>query len=285
MKFFLNILTFLFIGSMIYSQTYILPQLFNIYDKSAVDSGSVRIVYAMNAVDINDIKTYDDIQRLEIGSTLSKYYSFYVFRNDSLRNDFIRKNPNAEGGPTRLGEFGKNDFWWSLIIWSDFFKDFTSNTLTEYAKMPRAIPSYQYSEDTPVQEWTLHDDTLSLCGYLCQKATCRFRGNDFTAWFAPELPIPNGPWEFGGLPGLILKVYDDDGHYVFEGIQIESYSKKYPIYRNNEKYYQKTDRIKLRKLEKDIYEDYYKVREGKVTNSDGSPAKFTPVPYHPLEWE
>ena len=148
-----------------------------------------------------------------------------------------------------------------------------------------AIPDYQYTEALPIQKWELHDDKITIMGHLCQKATCRFRGRNFVAWFAPDIPIPNGPWKFGGLPGLILKVYDNDMYYVFECIKIESHAKKFPLFMFDEKRYQKTERIKLRQLEKDIYADYFKVGGVTVTTMDGSPIKFTSIPYHPIELE
>ena len=274
--------------SSLFAQSIIFPPINRSkYDVAVIDSGSYRVLYAMNAVDVNDQKTYDDLQRLEIGSKLSKYYSYFVYCNDSLKKDFIRKNPHAQSGPNQPGELGKKGFAWSLVVWSDYFKDFSKNTLTEYANMPHSIPSFQYMEEIPVQKWELHEDTLTVYGYLCQKATCRFRGNDFIAWFAPELPISNGPWKFGGLPGLIMKVYDIDNHYVFECIKIESHEKKYPIMMFDEKRYQKTERTKLRKLEKDVHEDFFKVGGWTVTTKGDSPVpvKFTPVPYHPLEFE
>ncbi|MDR2651853.1 MAG: hypothetical protein LBC68_06010 [Prevotellaceae bacterium] len=39
-----------------------------------------------------------------------------------------------------------------------------------------------------------------------------------------DIPIDNGPWKFGGLPGM--KVYDNDKKFVFEciGIQYKQFS-------------------------------------------------------------
>jgi GLPGLI family protein len=283
MKRFLLFYLLLIISNNIYAQSEIGPNVFATKrDIITVDSGNLRVSYALNAVDINDIKTYDDIQRLEVGSTLSKYYSYFVFRNDSLVKDWKKKNPNAQYSPNKLGEFGKKGFVWSLVIWSDYFKYFSKNNLTEYALLP-VRPLYQSTEGIPIQDWELHDDTLTVCGYLCQKATCRFRGNDFMAWFAPELPVSNGPWKFGGLPGLILKVYDHDKYYDFECIKIENHSKKFPIVMYNEKYYQKIERVKLRQLEKDVHADFHKMAGW--TKMDGTPLPFEPNPYHPLEFE
>ena len=247
-----------------------------------VDSGSFRILYAMNAVDIYDEKTYDDLQRLEIGNGLSKYYSYYLFRNDSLIIDFGKKN--VRGGIKQPGEVGKKGFWWSLFIWSDYFKDFKTNEFTEYALMPGGIkPNRFYTEEIPKQDWDLQDDTLTICGYSCQKATCRFRVRDYVAWFAAELPVSNGPWKFGGLPGLILKVFDTDNYYVFECIKIENHTQNFPIIMYDTKQFQSIERLKLSQLNRDIYADYYKLIQ--FQDAQGIPMKFTPVPYHPLELE
>lgn len=36
----------------------------------------------------------------------------------------------------------------------------------------------------------------------------------YTAWYTPEIPIPNGPGKFGGLPGLILELHDEEMVYL-----------------------------------------------------------------------
>ena len=252
-------------------------------DVSVIDSGSFRLLYAMNANDIGDVRTFDDLQRLEIGSKMSKYYSFALYNSDSLKIDFSKKNPNAQGIPNWLGERVKKTFRWDLIMQSFFYKDFSKNILSAQIRMPLSLDDYKYSEDIPVQEWELQEDTLTVCDYLCQKATCHFRGRDFVAWFTPEIPIPNGPWKFGGLPGLILKVTDSEKKYDFECVKIENHTEKFPIIMFDDSRFQKTDRAKVMKLVKDIHEDYYKVANWK--RMDGLPTVFTPIPYHPLEKE
>jgi GLPGLI family protein len=170
-------------------------------------------------------------------------------------------------------------------LFSEYFKNFSTNELTEYARMPRFLWKYdsQYTEPLPVQNWEISDDTLTVAGYLCQKATCRFRGRDYTAWFTTDIPINNGPWKFGGLPGLILKIYDKDKLYTFECVGIENHKQKYPItLLNAEKQYSKTDRMKLWKLKKTIQEDYYTIRQ--LTSENGHPLPKL-YPYKPLELE
>ena len=46
-------------------------------------------------------------------------------------------------------------------------------------------------------------------------AVSDFRGRRWTAWFAPDISISDGPWKFSGLPGLIMEAYDTENHYRF----------------------------------------------------------------------
>jgi GLPGLI family protein len=141
-----------------------------------------------------------------------------------------------------------------------------------------ALIPCQYSETIPAQDWTMEEDTLTVTGYLCQKATCRFRGRNFTSWFTMDIPIQNGPWKFGGLPGLILKVYDDDRLYEFECMKIENFKQKYPItVYSGCKNYEKTNRQKLHKLVKTMH-DYF-------SSVSGWSRPRPKIPYHPLELE
>lgn len=64
-------------------------------------------------------------------------------------------------------------------------------------------------ETLPVQQWKMLPDEKVVMGYKCKKATCSFRGRDWTAWYCPEIKIPYGPWKLNGLPGLILVAEDE----------------------------------------------------------------------------
>ena len=289
-KLIISIIVILLTCSNIHAQSFIVT--FPRYDLSSktnnpIDSGNVRIWYALNATDINNKESYDDFQRLEIGKAISKYHSFFVFNNDSLVSDWYRKRPNAQNIPNSLGYKGKTITEWNEYQYSEYFKDFSSNLFTQYTRMPhRVLKHCQYSESIPTQDWTIEEDTVTVMGYLCQKATCTFRGRNFTAWFAMDIPIQNGPWKFGGLPGLILKVYDDNKLYEFECVKIENFKKKYPIMLYvNCKNYEKTDRKKLFKFIEKLHDDYYNM-VGFTRNMDsGKPLVWKKIPYNPLELE
>ena len=70
-------------------------------------------------------------------------------------------------------------------------------------------------EPTGSIKWIITDETKTVGIFEAVKATTDFRGRNYTAWFAPDLPVGIGPWIFHGLPGLILELYDDDMHVQF----------------------------------------------------------------------
>jgi GLPGLI family protein len=70
-------------------------------------------------------------------------------------------------------------------------------------------------------KWALGNEFADILGYKVQKATTRYGGRDWIAWFSSEIPYNDGPYKFCGLPGLILKLNDAEEHYVFEAVAIE----------------------------------------------------------------
>lgn len=60
----------------------------------------------------------------------------------------------------------------------------------------------EYKMDT--SKWQLYDDTLTIMGYLC-KAAAR---DAVRVWYAVDIPVASGPFQYLGLPGLILMIDD-----------------------------------------------------------------------------
>jgi len=79
-------------------------------------------------------------------------------------------------------------------------------------------------------DWELMGETKNIGNYTCYKAKFEIEEEDIqinmidgevkeekvtkkrtlVAWYTPEVPISNGPNNYGGLPGLILEVNDGD---------------------------------------------------------------------------
>ena len=142
-------------------------------------------------------------------------------------------------------------------------------------------------EREPVFDWIFTSDTLTVLGYLCKKATCSFRGRDYTAWYAPDIPLSNGPWKFNGLPGLILKVEDADRDYSFECTALYRVGWKSPIYLSKRKKDIETTREKFRQAEKAAMNNPNAVigNSGLVTVPKGEKIVTKILPYNPIELE
>lgn len=67
-----------------------------------------------------------------------------------------------------------------------------------------------------IKDWKILNETKIINSIYCKKAEVHYKGRDWTAWYASEIPFPYGPFKFSGLPGLIVKITDKTGDYDFE---------------------------------------------------------------------
>lgn len=228
------------------------------YDKCIViDTARIRVLYALNAKDIKDENTYIDLGKLEVGKRVHKYSSEFLSLSDQAVLEWKKKTGHNGRVPKSYGMGGQGEHreHWSELVFSDYI--IRGNKLTEYACMPLWAEgdNGRYTEDFPLMKWTLVEEMQTILGYSCQKATCKFRGRDFVAWFATDVPVKGGPWKFGGLPGCILKVYDTKKLYVWEAVAIER--GKYPIHQYPDELYPKMERKRIYKLQKRYNADYW----------------------------
>ena len=105
-----------------------------------IGQASIKVIYALNANDIRDERTYIDSQVLLIGKGLSKLYSRFLELNDSLHDDFIKRNPNATSIPRIFFSGGRNCQYWSEYQFTDIYSD--NGIYTCYATMPWAMERY-----------------------------------------------------------------------------------------------------------------------------------------------
>lgn len=77
------------------------------------------------------------------------------------------------------------------------------------------ITDYVTTEKKAPINLQIEDDTLTITGYLCQKAVAKVRGRQWTVWYTEEVPTTAGPWCLYGCPGLIVKA-EADGIHCFE---------------------------------------------------------------------
>ena len=175
-----------------------------------------RYVYTFDTLK-NELR--DDLLILQIGKEVSKCYSYYTFQCDSLRrtpdgakvwSELFRRAIEKDG---IYGDFPH------VRMSTYVYKNYPTGQMTITDRI--SSQGYRYADSLHAQTWTMGDSTREVLGYTCQQATADFRGRRWTAWFATDIPVSDGPWKLGGLPGLILEAYDEGKQHVFTAVGLE----------------------------------------------------------------
>lgn len=258
-----------------------------VVQRKCIDTANLRILYAWNAEDIKQDSTYLDLGQLLIGKKMTKYCSLFVEQADDERVKWHKANPHAQSVPNgKWWMRGKKPDIWSEYQYSDIFVH--GDTLNEWAMMPLGQEwPLRYEEKIQPFGWELGTERKTILGHECQRATCHWRGRDYVAWFAPDIPIRRGPWKFGGLPGLILKIYDTRHLYTFEAVGIEKGS--FPIWQYPKEEYKKSTRRQTWKLQVAFNRNYL-LTSGRRRYDPNAPGGMgapmsAPHPYEPMELE
>lgn len=218
----------------------------------------------------------DDLLILQIGKNISKCYSYYTFQSDSLIKTGNFNKVFRESFSKAVAKDGINATNFPHKRMGTYvYKNYPAGKMTITDGVNRQ--NYIYEDDLNTQNWQISDSTKSILDYPCQMAESDFRGRHWTAWFAPDIPVSDGPWKFGGLPGLIMEVYDRGQQYHFTIIGLEKVN-DIPIvftYFKDRAKYEKTGRKDFLKARKRYLMDmsgYIEMETG-IDLSDGTPAK------------
>ena len=207
-----------------------------------------RYVYTFDTLK-NELR--DDLLILQIGKEVSKCYSYYTFQCDSLRrtpdgakvwSELFRRAIEKDG---IYGDFPH------VRMSTYVYKNYPTGQMTITDRI--SLQDYCYVDSLHTQTWTMGDSTREVLGYTCQQATADFRGRRWTAWFATDIPVSDGPWKLGGLPGLILEAYDEGQQHVFTAVGLEWVKDELIIFnrpfRGNHRFEQ-TNRLEFLRMER-----------------------------------
>ncbi len=149
---------------------------------------------------------------LQIGNNRAFFASIISLKGDSVMATSATTTKNADGSIT-LG-------WKKGVVIPKTNLSFTiiqSNENIQYFRLA-GMSLLTYKEPT-IKNWKLVDESKVISTIMCKKAEVTFKGRNWIAWYAPEIPLPYGPYKFSGLPGLIVKITDDKGDFDFELIK------------------------------------------------------------------
>ena len=188
-------------------------------DLETIGTSKYEVKYSFRFKKHHTDKDYvEDTRVLQIGDGVVKEYSDIIYHFDSLATVNFRK-----GLPTSSN---------------------TNETLPceifNYHKKKEIKVKYRlilnggvlcYDDRYPSFEWKFSADApVEIMGYSCGKATVSFAGREYTLFYTMDIPLPYGPYKFCGLPGLILKVEDSRGMYIWEAFSIVKSSAPMNVY-------------------------------------------------------
>lgn len=158
-----------------------------------------KMVVEYEFYNVFDLSKETNPKMLEIlkKSNENKTYYELVTSNEESQYKKIDRIDNSQSKSGMMISFGGPG--------QDFYKNFKENislTFMDYNGKNLII-----KDSLKVQPWKIQKDKSTYLGYDIKKATYTDKDNlVYTAWFAPKLAVKNGPVEFAGLPGLILKL-------------------------------------------------------------------------------
>ena len=165
-------------------------------------------------------KLGEDLQQLQIAADgRSRYYSIW-----SERNDFVMDSlANAGIDPMTMIQERKRLGVHTGQAYQIYKNIPDKNKLTYVDKF---FEELYYVEDIPKINWQMEEGDTIIAEYPCQKATGFWRGHKWTVWFTMDIPVSEGPWKLGGLPGLIMKASENSEHYSFTCVGISKANDK-----------------------------------------------------------
>ena len=209
----------MFIATVLCLQTVEAQRLYSevgdIYEKSkrtVVDNAKLGAFYKLKfRTDSTKLNDYTEAQTVLM---ISDHYLLFGDYNrlafDSINDYLAASKRNARNDQAR-------DEWMEAIKkWTYFFV-----TLTDLTKQQTTVQaydvlrSYEYTYPTPHMEWHLIPGDTLIQNRPCKKATCTFAGRNYVAWYTESIPLPYGPYLFGGLPGLIMEIHDTKHNWIF----------------------------------------------------------------------
>lgn len=172
------------------------------------------VTYSLSWVDdtLNPGFVRQEDMFLLIGKDISQFMgvNFYTFQN--MGRDYERAGKMQEFSQIPMDRFR------TRITYS-IYKNYPAGSLTYIDKVMPNI--FLYEEKLYDFDWRLIPETAVIQGYNCQKASTHYGGRKWIAWYTIDLPYNDGPYKFGGLPGLIVKLVDEKVHYKFELVKLE----------------------------------------------------------------
>lgn len=176
---------------------------------------------------------------ISVNSQTHRFVYELQLKMDSTESEYQKFNMILDINPKEVKFYGKN-----LLIADSLNKKF-GNVDNKHVDMTgqivkRKINStenenfinikfgyYSFKTNDKIS-WNITVETKQVQQYKLQKATAKFGGRNWVAWFNKDIPFNEGPFKFSGLPGLIFEIYDTKKNFIYNLIKNEKLPNNYP---------------------------------------------------------
>ncbi|RQP08197.1 MAG: GLPGLI family protein [Chryseobacterium sp.] len=160
--------------------------------------------FVPNVKEKDSVRT--NLMALDITDKGSSYKSLRKMQRDSLIRERVLQSAAAGTALTLT-----SNFTGGTVVNHEVTKEYPDYKVFLIEQINSDI--YKIADDKKIN-WQLSPETQKIGDYTAQKATTSFGGREWVAWFTTELPFPDGPYKFHGLPGLIVKSEDTTGSHI-----------------------------------------------------------------------
>ncbi|WP_114820561.1 GLPGLI family protein [Chryseobacterium sp. KLBC 52] len=167
-----------------------------------------RFIYEMEYKMDSTETTYEKLNMiLDITPKEVKFYGRNLITTDSLNKKFGMNNSHTDMSgqvvKRKINSFDNENF---INIKNGYYSFKTTDKIN----------------------WIISNETKKVENYTLQKATTRFGGRNWTAWFCKDIPFNEGPFKLRGLPGLIFELYDAKKNFIYHLIKSQELPEVYP---------------------------------------------------------
>ena len=174
-----------------------------------------KVEFLIDSTDTTNKK--EEIMTLLVGNHISLYKSDQKAMRDSLSREAVKNSINS------MKSSGSKDITIDLSkaprVNLQHEVLFKNDQLLIYDKVFKYLFSYEVNKNVV---WTLTKETKRINDYLCYKAVGVYGKRTWIAWYTKSIPIPEGPYVFKGLPGLIVSLNDNRNTYSFQLIYLKN---------------------------------------------------------------
>ena len=86
------------------------------------------------------------------------------------------------------------------------YKNFINETVFTFDRILGEERNVIIKEPFPVTKWVYAEEKDEIMGFTVQKATGEHLGREYVVWFAPDIPLSDGPRRLNGLPLSLIHI-------------------------------------------------------------------------------